>query len=165
MISCIEMLKCHVCIIIKDILQLRPMSLEAKPIHDELASRRPASDNRQGSGCGGMTLHFRITHQILPRRPNGSRTPVTCISNHGRPWQGRGSLPTGRPNPFNDPDGNRTLALLSRTAAACGKAAGPVLHAWLTGRLRQGRRRAREHPASAHHFPSKGKPPSPRAPR
>ena len=32
------------------------MPLEAKPIHDELASRRPASDNRQGSGCGGMTL-------------------------------------------------------------------------------------------------------------
>ena len=136
-------------------LQFRPLSLEAKPIHDELASRRPASDNRQGSGCGGMTLQ---NHESNPPAAAQWKQDACNLYLEPRPPMARPRVPSLWPpqsNACNDPDGNRTLALLSRTAAACGKAAGPALHAWLTGRPRQGRRRAREHPASAHRFPSK----------
>ena len=95
-------------------------------------------------------------------RPPWVRTPVTCISNHGRPWQGRGSLPTGRPNPIQSLQRSRRkqdacASILSRTAAACGKAAGPALHAWSTGRPKQGRRRRSDPSRLAHRFPSTGR--------
>ena len=126
------------------------MSLEAKPIHDELASRRPASDNRQGSGCGGMTLQ---NHASNPPAAAQWKQDACNLYREPRPPMARPRVPSDWPPQSLQRSRQKQDAcasILPRTAAACGMAAGPVLHAWLTGRLRQGRRCAKEHPASAH---------------
>ena len=86
---------------------------KTKPIHDELASRRPASDSRQGSGCGGMTLQ---NHASNPPAAAQWKQDACNLYLEPRPPMARPRVPSLWPpqsNACNDPDGNRTLALLS----------------------------------------------------
>ena len=113
---------------------------KTKPIHDELASRRPASDNRQGSGCGGMTLQNHASNPpaaaqwkqdacnlyLEPRPPMARPRVPSDWPPQSNPIPATIQTETGRLRFYPTPNRGRLWQ------AACGRPPGPRAPRWLS---------------------------------